>query len=62
MSDLHDDLQTVDGVGEKTADAIVEVLDDYSPEYDGGYMQKAKQAAQAGDYNTAGIYLRRAWK
>jgi len=62
MSDLHDDLQTVDGVGEKTADAIVEVLDDHSPEYDEGYMQKAKQAAQAGDYNTAGIYLRRAWE
>jgi len=62
MSDLHDDLTDIDGVGEATADKILSKLDDHSPEYDEGYMRKAKQAAQAGDYNTAGIYLRRAWE
>ena len=62
MTDLYDDLQEIDGVGEATAEAILSKLDDTGPKYDEGYMQKAKQAAEAGSYHTAGIYLRRAWE
>jgi len=62
MSNLHDDLTDIDGVGDATADKILLKLDDHEPDYDTGYMRKAKQAAEAGDYNTAGIYLRRAWE
>ena len=62
MTDLYDDLQEIDGVGEATAEAILSKLDDTGPKYDEGYMDKARQAAQAGNYHTAGIYLRRAWE
>lgn len=62
MTDLYEELQTVEGVGEATAHKIMEILGEQEAEYDEGYMDKARQAAQAGNYHTAGIYLRRAWE
>jgi|APHM01.1.fsa_nt_gi hypothetical protein len=62
MSDLYEDLQDIDGVGEATAHKIYDVLEAQEPEYDTGYMDKARQAAKAGNYHTAGIYLRRAYE
>jgi ERCC4-type nuclease len=62
MTNLYEELQTVEGVGEATAHKIMEILGEQDPEYDEGYMDKAKQAAESGNYNTAGIYLRRAWE
>jgi len=52
MSDLSDELRDIDGVGEATAEKIVD------PE-PSGYLKKAMTAAKSKDYNTAGIYLLR---
>lgn len=62
-SDLADDLQTVDGVGEKTAEKLIGVLEDggyLGESKTDAYMEKAMRAAERGDYREAGIYLKRA--
>jgi len=60
-NDLRDDLKTVDGIGDAKADAILDVLSDHTPEpEDSPYVEKAKEAANSGDYRAAGIYLQRA--
>jgi len=58
-NDLRDDLEAIDGVGEKTADKILDVLNDHTTE-SSPYVEKAKDAANSGDYRAAGIYLNRA--
>ena len=62
MSDLTDDLQTVDGVGEKTAEKLVSVLEvgGYLDSDDGPLMAKARAAAADGNDRDAAMYLRRA--
>ncbi len=65
MSDLKDRLQTINGIGSATADDIIMALDEIDvSESDTeskpqGYMAKALEAAKAGDYRQAGIYLSR---
>jgi len=59
MSDLRDDLETIDGVGSATADKILAVLEDHDTETD-PYVKKAKRAADMNDYRSAGVYLKRA--
>jgi len=60
MSDLSDELRDIDGVGEATAEKIVEVVDGYESDPEpSGYLKKAMTAAKSKDYNTAGIYLLR---
>jgi len=60
MSDLSDELRDIDGVGEATAEAILNVVDGYTEtKPENNYYDKAVQAAKANDYNTAGIYLLR---
>lgn len=57
--DLKSDLTSIDGVGEATADKIMAILDGYdSAEHP--YLQKARDAAERGDYREAGVYLQRA--
>jgi len=59
--ELRDDLEAIDGIGKKTADAILDVLNDHAPEPESSpYVEKAKEAAEEGDYRAAGIYLQRA--
>lgn len=62
-SDLADDLQTVDGVGEATSEKLIQVLEDggyLGESKTDAYLSKARDAALAGDYRMAGIYLKRA--
>jgi Holliday junction resolvasome RuvABC DNA-binding subunit len=57
--DLKRDLTDIDGVGEKTAEKILGVLDEYDTGTD-PYIEKAKAAAERGDDREAAVYLRRA--
>jgi DNA-binding LacI/PurR family transcriptional regulator len=64
MSDLHDDLLSIDGVGEATAHKVQEVCQQH------GYGEPSDELAQnlrqaidyydAGNYEYAGKYLKRA--
>jgi len=61
IDELRDDLKTVDGIGDAKADAILDVLNDHTPKPESNpYVEKAKDAANSGDYRAAGIYLQRA--
>ena len=57
--DLKADLQAIDGIGEVKAEKILDVLSDYDTAED-PYVQKARDAADAGEYREAGVYLQRA--
>jgi len=59
MSDLKDELTDVTGVGDATADAILDVLADYEADTRTGYIAKAIDAAHAGEDREAAVYLRR---
>jgi len=58
MSDLKDELQTVEGVGPATADKILDVIQDHDQEYR-PLLLKAFEAAERGDDRDAAVYLRR---
>lgn len=58
--DLKADLQDIDGVGEATADKILDVLADHDTGERSRYLEKALDAADAGDDREAALYLRRA--
>lgn len=62
MSDLKGDLEAIDGVGEKTAAKILDVLDDHgaTESETSAYLEKARDAARAHDDRAAALYLRRA--
>lgn len=57
--DLRDDLIAIDGVGEATADKILDVLAGHDTSA-GPWLTKAFEAAAAGDDRQAAVYLRRA--
>lgn len=57
--DLKSGLMAIDGVGEATAEKILDVLGDYDTT-ENPYLQKARDAARAGNDRQAAIYLRRA--
>jgi len=59
MSDLKDDLMDIRGVGEATADAILDVLADHDTGEDSRMMEKAKTAAKNGNYREAAVWLQR---
>jgi endonuclease III-like uncharacterized protein len=59
MSDLRDDLTDIRGVGESTADTILDVLDDHTTERDDAYLEKALAAAEDGNDRAAVVYLKR---
>lgn len=58
--DLKDALQTIDGVGPATADDILDVLEDHAPKTaESRLLEKAREAAEAGDDRAAAMWLRR---
>ena len=57
--DLRDDLTAIDGVGDATADKILEVLADHDTGESDPLLAKAIDAAHEGDDRDAAIYLRR---
>ena len=59
MSDLRDDLTAIDGVGDATADKILDVLSDHDTGESGSLLDKAREAARQGDERKAAIFLRR---
>ena len=62
MSDLRDDLTAIDGVGDATADKIMEVLADHDTGESDPLLDKAREAARQGDERKAAIFLRRSDK
>lgn len=58
--DLKADLQDIDGVGEATAEKILDVLADHGVGERSRYLEKALDAADAGNDREAALYLRRA--
>jgi len=63
MSDLKEDLTDLTGVGDATAESILDVLAEYEPDAEAtvvtGYLAKACDAAEDGDERDAAMYLRR---
>ena len=59
MSDLRDDLTAIDGVGDATADKILDVLADHDTGESNPLLEKAREAARQGDERKAAIFLRR---
>ena len=57
--DLRDDLTAIDGVGDATADKILDVLADHDTTESDPLLDKARQAARQGDERKAAIFLRR---
>ena len=62
MSDLRDDLTAIDGVGDATADKILDVLADHDTGESDPLLDKAQEAARQGDERKAAIFLRRSDK
>jgi len=58
MSDLKDELQTVEGVGPATADKILDVLDAHDTGETDPLLERAT-AAERGDDRDAAVFLRR---
>ena len=58
--DLRDDLTAIDGVGDATADKILDVLADHDTGGSDPLLAKAIDAAHEGDDRDAAIFLRRA--
>ena len=59
MTDLRDDLTAIDGVGDATADKILDVLADNDTGESDPLLDKAREAARQGDERKAAIFLQR---
>ena len=60
MSDLHDELTELHGVGDSTAGDIMDILAEHGPKGERDpLLQKAIDAAHEGDDRDAAMYLRR---
>ena len=57
MSDLKDELQTINGVGEKTAEKIVEVVDEHGENDLPEEVYSAFEHAEDGNARMAASYL-----
>ena len=57
--DLRDDLTAIDGVGDATADKILDVLADHDTGESDPLLDKAREAARQGDERKAAIFLQR---
>ena len=62
MSDLHEALTDIQGVGDATADKVLALVDEYDTGDPDPLLEKAREAAEQGDDRKAAIYLRRAGK
>ena len=60
MSDLHDELTELHGVGDSTADDIVDIIAEYGPKGERHpLLQKAIDRANEDNQREAAMYLRR---
>jgi len=59
MSDLKDELQTVEGVGPATADKILDVLEAHDTGETDPLLERAQAAAKRGNDRDAAVFLRR---
>lgn len=63
MSDLSDDLQDIDGVGEVTAENIIEVLEDADTnDAVAENVEAAYEYYEAGQESYAGKFIKRAYE
>ena len=62
MSDLHEALTDIQGVGNATADKVLALVDEHDTGDPDPLLEKAREAAEQGDDRKAAIYLRRAGK
>lgn len=62
MSNLKDQLQEIDGVGEKTAEKILDVVDETNSDELTENIEDAYDYYQAGQYSYAGKFLKRAYE
>ena len=60
MSDLHDELTDIQGVGDAPADKVLEIVGEYDTGDTDPLLAKAIDAAHEGDDRDAAMYLRRA--
>ena len=60
MSDLHDELTDIQGVGDATADKVLEIVGEYGTGETDPLLAKAIDAAEQGNDRQAAIFLRRA--
>jgi hypothetical protein len=58
--ELKEELRSISGVGEATADKILAVLENHGATDDNPLLERAKDAAERGDDRDAAVYLRRA--
>jgi len=59
MSDLHDDLTEISGVGDATADKILDTLENHDMGDGDPLLEKAKTAAKEENTHKAIAYLKR---
>ena len=59
MSDLTSEIQQIDGIGEKKAAQILEILEKHGVGRNDPLLEKAREAALRGDERRAAIFLRR---
>ena len=59
MSDLHEALTDIQGVGDATADKVLALVGEYDTGGTDPLLQKAIDAAHEGDNRDAAMYLRR---
>ena len=60
MSDLYEALTDIQGVGDATADKVLEIVAEYDTGGTDPLLAKAIDAAHEGDDRDAAMYLRRA--
>ena len=60
MSDLYEALTDIQGVGDATADKVLEIVAEYDTGGTDPLLAKAIDAAHEGDNRDAAMYLRRA--
>ena len=56
---MREQLLAIDGVGEATADAILEVIEEETTEEENKWLGKAYSALEEGDESRALVYLKR---
>ena len=59
MSDLHEALTDIQGVGDATGDKVLEIVGEYDTGESDPLLDKAREAARQGDERKAAIFLRR---
>lgn len=59
MSDLKEALQEIQGVGEATAESVIEILEEQSTDVESPLLERAIREANNGNDRKAAIFLTR---